>query len=1500
MKTTSSASLRSVRVSRPLRRLSPVLFLFRVLLGSMLAFASTAWGTSLLIEDFNYPAGQLLTANGWTASSGAGTNAITVTAPGLTYSGYASSGVGNAVSLTTSGEDDGRSFATTTTGSVYAAAMVTVSAAQTGGDYFFHFTSGSSFFARLYVKKDSASASFAFGISKTNDVAAAVSYTPFSYTIGTTYLVVIKYTFNPSTADDSASLFINPVPGAAEPAPTVGPFTSALTDATSLTGIALRQGTGSSAPTVRVDGIRVATTFTEAASTPTSPPTVTSAAATSVGTTTATLNGNVTSDGNATISDRGFVYKTSAGATIADNKTAVAGTTGAYTLSPTLAVNTQYFFAAYAINSAGTTLSTPELNFWTLANVPTAPTVINPTNTTLDVAIGAGDGNPATTTYAIHETTGNLFVQAGGALGPAPVFQTAATWGTKTVTGLASGATFTFEVEARNGAAVTTTFGTSTNGTTNNPTAPAIVTSGTLSPFVSDFGTPSVEQSFTASGTNLTGDIVVTAPGSFEVSLVSGGTYTASLNLSPSSGTVPNTSIFVRLSGSAAVGTPSGNVTLTSPGATPGSVAATGTVRPLAPSTQATGAVVLGTATTTATVSWTRGNGANVLVVMKAGSAVSGAPVNSTAYVADPAFGNGAQIGTGNFVVYSGSGTSVPVTALAAGTAYFVAVYEFNGTGSNVTYNLGAPATANGITVPPAPGTPTFSLVTPSSFTATWAASTGAVDYRLDVATDIGFTTFVSGYNDLTVSGTSQSVTGLTALTQYFARVRAVNAAGTSANSGIRNGTTAGPTIASFAPLTGPVGTSVILTGSNLTGATAVAFNGTPAASFTVDSATQITAVVASGSTSGPVSATVAGATGTSTGSFTVTAPVLAGWDFQTTTSGGTAVLVAPATPLAYAANIGTGNLYLDGTNGSSTWVAATSGNEVTGFGGTAVNAGPGFSTSTTSPSSLALVGGAASGGGFLANGKAIVFKVNMTSQKDLTILYATQKSGATGFTTQTWAYSADGTTFTDFSAQSTLPASFGTIALPAVPALNNVATAYVRLTVTGATGASGNNRFDNVQFTATPVITPTLGTFTVPAKVVGDAPFPLTPPSSNSSGSFSYASSDPSVATISGATVTVVGVGSSIITATQAPSADGTYGTASATATLVVTMGTPITPTLGTFTVPGAVYGDAPFTLTPPSSDSPGSFSYQSSDPTVATVSGSTLTVVGVGTSTITANQAATTGYTSAATTASFVVSAKPLSVVANGQVKAKGQPDPIFTYSAGALVGSDTFSGSLSRVAGENPGLYSITLGSLSAGPNYSISFTGATLVITGPTPGNDAVSKPRLTAPVTIPVATLLGNDSRIDAAGTVQNNGLSVTAVASGPTNTVTLSGGSVHFTADGTSSVDTFTYTVSDGSTTATATVTVTLDLNAAPLALKVATKGVATFDGTNTSITVNFTGTPSQTFNVQYTTNLAPAGTWIGGTLVDSPANGTFSVIFTAAGDQTALWNTQMFYRATQ
>jgi len=80
---------------------------------------------------------------------------------------------------------------------------------------------------------------------------------------------------------------------------------------------------------------------------------------------------------------------------------------------------------------------------------------------------------------------------------------------------------------------------------------------------------------------------------------------------------------------------------------------------------------------------------------------------------------------------------------------------------------------------------------------------------------------------------------------------------------------TPAPTITSFSPTSGSVGTSVTITGTSLTGASAVRFNGVSATGFTVSSATQIAATVPAGATTGPIGVTTPGGTATSATNFT-------------------------------------------------------------------------------------------------------------------------------------------------------------------------------------------------------------------------------------------------------------------------------------------------------------------------------------------------------------------------------------------------------------------------------------------------------------------------------------------------------------------------------------------------------------------------------------------------------------------------------------------------------
>jgi len=167
----------------------------------------------------------------------------------------------------------------------------------------------------------------------------------------------------------------------------------------------------------------------------------------------------------------------------------------------------------------------------------------------------------------------------------------------------------------------------------------------------------------------------------------------------------------------------------------------------------------------------------------------------------------------------------------------------------------------------------------------------------------------------------------------------------------------------------------------------------------------------------------------------------------------------------------------------------------------------------------------------------------------------------------------------------------------------------------------------------------PTLSNFSFQDKTFGDVPFNITPPTSNSTGTFTYESSNTNVATISGETITIVGVppenmlarGRSFtnsgvtITATQAPTNEYTSGTIVAELNVSRAI-----PTLSNFSIPGRRYGET-IVITPPTSNSTGTFSYESSNTNVATISEDTITFIREGTVTITAIQQPTLNYTSA-----------------------------------------------------------------------------------------------------------------------------------------------------------------------------------------------------------------------------------------------------------------------------
>ncbi|RWU07813.1 beta strand repeat-containing protein, partial [Pedobacter chitinilyticus] len=153
------------------------------------------------------------------------------------------------------------------------------------------------------------------------------------------------------------------------------------------------------------------------------------------------------------------------------------------------------------------------------------------------------------------------------------------------------------------------------NGATLTVTNAIVSTSGSLGNISTTYGTSSSSQQFNVSGTNLTAGILVTPPAGFEVS--TDNTIFHSTVSVGAAGNVASTPIYVRLSSTAPVGSYSGNIQLTS-----------------------TGASTVNVSTTT--------NGANT---------VSGAPITITANNASKTYGQALTTTTGSsaFTLSSGS-----------------------------------------------------------------------------------------------------------------------------------------------------------------------------------------------------------------------------------------------------------------------------------------------------------------------------------------------------------------------------------------------------------------------------------------------------------------------------------------------------------------------------------------------------------------------------------------------------------------------------------------------------------------------------------------------------------------------------------------------------------------------------------------------------------------------------------------------------------------------------
>jgi phosphodiesterase/alkaline phosphatase D-like protein len=159
------------------------------------------------------------------------------------------------------------------------------------------------------------------------------------------------------------------------------------------------------------------------------------------------------------------------------------------------------------------------------------------------------------------------------------------------------------------------------------------------------------------------------------------------------------------------------------------------------------------------------------------------------------------SIGFGTFVTgYGnkdiGNATSAPVSGLTPGTPYYFRVRAYNSVGTSSSSATITVTTSSNPSAPSAPVAGAATGIGVEGFTANWSDSAGATGYFLDVAKDNAFSLYVSGYQNRDVSlVTSFGVSGLSAGTLYYYRVRAYNLNGTSDNSSTIPVTTSAPSL---------------------------------------------------------------------------------------------------------------------------------------------------------------------------------------------------------------------------------------------------------------------------------------------------------------------------------------------------------------------------------------------------------------------------------------------------------------------------------------------------------------------------------------------------------------------------------------------------------------------------------------------------------------------------------------------------------------------------------
>jgi hypothetical protein len=768
---------------------------------------------------------------------------------------------------------------------------------------------------------------------------------------------------------------------------------------------------------------------------------------------------------------------------------------------------------------------------------------------------------------------------------------------------------------------------------------PSITGAATASAFTTTYGAASTAQTFSISGSNLTANLVATAPTGFEVSS-DGTTYGGTATFSQTSGSASGT-LYVRLTSTAVPGGTynSQNIALTSTGATTVNIATASsgnsvgtkalTISGLTGVNKSYDGLTTASGTGTATLSGVVGSDAVTL----GGTAVYA--------FSSAAVGTSKSITTTGYTITGGQSSYYTLTQPTLSAD--ITVRSLTITANNVTKAAGAVLTSgSGSTAFTSSGlqnSETIGSVTITYGSGAAANAAGGVYAGAVVPSAATGGTFTA--SNYSISYTAGSITVNASPT--------ITATGTLAAVGTTYGT------ASSSP------TSFTVSGGNLTGDLSVAApsgfeistsSGSGYASSlslaqssgSVSSTTiyvRLAATTGAGTYSGNVTITGGGATAqnVATASSTVAPKVLTitGLTFQNKVYDRTTAALATGTAALSGVESGdTANVSLGGTPAyafASSGVGTAIAISTTGY---SISGSASGNYSLTQPSSTANITAA---------------PLTVTSATVTTKPYDGNNTAAITGAQLNGVISPDVVTLTGGTS--------GTFANA------NVGTGIAVSTTMGITGAGALNYSLTAPTGLTGDITKAsqtiLGVAATTTKTFGETAYSLG--ASVASGqTLSYSSDNNAVATVSSAgLVTIVGVGSANISVSQA-------GNDNYSAATTVTQALTVNKANQTITF-GALASklttDVPFTLNATAS-SGGAVTYTSSNTGVATVLGNTVTIVGPGTTTITASSAASANYNAATDVIQSLIVNPPPTTLAAGDVavigyNASGTPDTI-----------------------------------------------------------------------------------------------------------------------------------------------------------------------------------------------------------------------------------------------